>query len=332
LEYAAVVSELMPLVGKRFDRIRRLPEGVYRLKIADVEIVIEPGVRLHKTKYVEETETPDQFVQKANAELENSRLLSLKQVNNDRIVEFEFGQFSVVFEMFGKGNCVLIREGQTVAAMKEESWTGREIRKGRPYNHPKSNFAASFRDAISDKYVIIALLRLPLGKEYAQEILSRCKIPEKTPGIGLTGKQIECIEDEVVAVGSQQRPHVFYNKGKPIDFGLLHFSKYKDSETKDFASLNEALDEFYWLAEREKQNPGLEKLERRLVEQENRMGELEKEEDEMKKAGDYVYEHYDEIEKILKESKKLTFDELENKMKIQSAKINRKEKIIEIDL
>ena len=332
MEYAAVVSELQPLVGKRFDRIRRLPAGVYRLKIADAEIVIEPGVRLHKTKYVEENESPDQFVQKATAELENSRLLSLKQVNNDRIVEFEFGQFIVVFEMFGKGNCVLIREGQTVAAMKEESWTGREIRKGRPYNHPKSNFAASFRDALSDKYVIIALLRLPLGKEYAQEILSRCKIPEKTPGIELTGKQIECIEDEFSAVQSAQKPHVFYDKGKPIDFGLLHFSKYKDAETKDFASLNEALDEFYWLAEREKQNPGLEKLERRLVEQENRMRELEKEEDEMKKAGDYVYEHYDEIEKILKESKKLTFDELEKKMKTQSAKINRKEKIIEIDL
>jgi len=332
LEYAAVVRELQPLVGKRFDRIRKLPQGWYRLKIGDVEIIIEPGIRLHRTKYVEESGTPDQFVQKAEAELDNAKLTAIRQINKDRIIEFEFDKGKLVFEMFAKGNCILVKDGKTLAAMKEESWTGREIRKGREYGYPKSNVVASFRDALSDKYVIIALLKLPLGKEYAQEILSRCGVDEKTPGIALTGKQMECIEDEVAEVEAGQKPHVFYEKGRPIDFGLLHFSKYKDAETKDFTSLGEALDEYYWLADRQAPNPELERLGRRMAEQEKRMSELEREETEHKAAGDYIYANYEEIEKILKEAKSTPLAALEKKLEMLKPKIDKKEKTIEIDI
>ena len=332
LEYATAVRELQPLLGKRFGRIRRLPQGWYRMKVGDAEIVIEPGVRLHRTKYVEEAESPDQLVQKAEAELDNSKLLAIRQVNNDRIIEFEFERGKLVFEMFGKGNCVLVKDGKTLAAMKEEAWADREIRKGKEYRYPKSNVAPGFREALSDRYVIIALLKLPLGKEYAQEILARCDVPEKTPGIGLTGKQIECIGDEVAEVGAARNPHVFYENGRPVDFGLLHFLKYKDAENKDFASLNEALDEFYWNADRGAENPELERLERRLAEQEKRLGELEEEEKGHKAAGDYIYAHYEEIENILKEAKSAPLAGLDKRFEKLKPKIDKKEKTMEIEL
>jgi predicted ribosome quality control (RQC) complex YloA/Tae2 family protein len=332
LEYAAVVRELQPLVGRRFGRIRRLPQGWYRLKLGDAEIVIEPGVRLHRTKYVEEAETPDKLVQKAEAELDNSKLIAIRQVNGDRIIEFEFDKGRLVFEMFGKGNCVLVQDGKTVAAMKEDSWADREIRRGKEYHSPKSNVASSFRDALTDKYVIIALLKLPLGKEYALEILERCGVGEKTPGIELTGKQMDCIEDEIAEVVAVCKPHVFYKDGKPVDFGLLHFSKYRDFETKDFTALGEALDEYYWNADREAPNPALERLERRLAEQEGRRAELEKEEAENKAAGDYIYANYGDIEKTLKEARSVPLEELEQRLGRLKAKVNKKEKSLEIEI
>ncbi len=348
LEYASVVRELQPLSGKRFGRIRRLSGGMYRMKIGDAEILIEPGVRLHRTKYVEEAETQDQLAQKTDSELENARLAAIKQINDDRIIEFEFEtrktdadgaragieRTDIVFEMFGKGNAILVRDGVTLAAMKEESWAGREIRKGREYAYPKSNVVPAFRDALSDRYVIIALLKLPLGKEYAQEILFRCGIPEKTPGIELTGKQIECIEAEIEAVLGAHEPLVFYERGKPVDYGLAAFAKYEGEgfESRPFASISEALDEFYWSAEHVEQNPELEKLGRRLEEQEKRMAELEKEEAAYKADGDYIYSNYEAIERLLKEAKAMPLEELEKRLAKLKPKVDKKEKTIEIEL
>ncbi len=337
LEYAAVVQELQALVGKRFGRMRRLPGGIYRMKIGDAEIIIEPGVRLHRTKYMEEAETQDQLAQKADSELENAKLASVRQVNDDRIVEFGFearktesGRAAIVFEMFGKGNAVLVENGVTLAAMKEESWADREIRKGRAYAYPKPNNVPTFREALSDRYVIIALLKLPLGKEYAQEILSRCGIPEKTPGTELTAKQAERIEAEVAAVRGAQSPLVFYEGGKPVDYGLAPFAKY--AESRAFSTINEALDEFYWSAEHEVRNPELEKLERRLEEQEKRMTELEREEALHKTDGDYIYANYEAIERVLKEARAVPLDELEKKLAKLKPKVDKKEKSMEIEL
>jgi len=338
LEYAAVVQELQPLLGRRFGRMRRLPGGIYRMKIGDAEIIIEPGIRLHRTKYMEETETQDQLAQKADSELENAKLSSVRQVNDDRIVEFGFearkaesGSAKIVFEMFGKGNVVFVENGVALAAMKEESWADREIRKGRAYGYPKSNNLKTLREALSDRYVIIALLKLPLGKEYAQEILSRCGIPEKTPGTELTAKQVERIESEIAAVRGAQKPLVFYESGKPVDYGLAPFARYGQSESKPFGSMNEALDEFYWSAEHEVRNPELEKLERRLDEQEKRMADLINEEALHKAHGDYIYANYEAIERLLKEARAMPLDELEKRLAALKPKVDKKEKSIEIE-
>lgn len=329
LEYAEIVSELQPLVGKRFDKIFKVPEG-YRLKIGNVHIIIQPGVRLHPTKYIEEAESPDQFAQKVRAELDNSKLLAVRQVNKDRIVEFEFSRGSLIFEMFAKGNCILVKEGTTVATMREEIWADREIKRRVEYRFPKPSIAKSFRDAISEKYVIISLLKLPLGKEYAQEILARCKIPEKTPGIELSGKQMECIESEIERTFAETSPHLFMKNEKPVDFGLARFSKYAELEITEPKTFSEAPDQFYWLA-KEVKVPELAKLERRLEEQEKRLDELKNDASRLKETGDYLYSNYERFVKILDQAKSIPINELENRLKKYNVKVNKKEKWIDLE-
>ena len=333
LEYSFIVSELQPLVGKHFDKIRKVPLG-YRFRIGDVNLFVQPGIRLHRTVYIEETETEDKFVQKTNAELDNARLLSIRQINNDRIIGFSFDKGDLIFEMFGKGNCILVKDGKTVVAMKEESWSDREIKRGVEYKPPKPSTVASLSDALTDRYVIIALLKLPLGKEYAQEVLSRSGIDEKTPGNKLTDQQIESIEREMKKLTDEAKPVIFLKGSKPVEFGLTHFSSKKDFEKKETACLNEAADLFYW------ENKGIdrssvEKLERRLSEQKERMEELEREETGLKAAGDYIYAHYDEIDKIISESRSAALDSLEQKlqsMKVKIEKVDKKNKSIELEV
>ena len=92
-------------------------------------------------RYIEEAEANDQLVEKISKELDNARLISLKQINNDRIISFDFEKASLIFEMFGKGNIVLVKDGITVCAYRYESWSDREIKKKNPYKPPKSNVA-----------------------------------------------------------------------------------------------------------------------------------------------------------------------------------------------
>ncbi|HID73234.1 TPA: hypothetical protein EYP38_04795, partial [Candidatus Micrarchaeota archaeon] len=89
LEYSVVVGELQPLVGKHFSKIS-LAGSAYRMKIGAVSILCEPGVRLHATKYIEKETTLDSFCQKVRRELDNSKLVSVSQVNNDRVILFGF--------------------------------------------------------------------------------------------------------------------------------------------------------------------------------------------------------------------------------------------------
>lgn len=322
LEYSFMVSELAPkIVGKHFGRIRKLGGNAYRMKIGTTEILCELGVRIHETRYLAEAES-DKFTEKAAKEIDNARLLSLEQVNNDRIVSFTFDKGTLVFEMFGKGNAVLVRDGITVCAVKYEKWAGREITAGKPYSPPS---APSTALETSEKYIISSLMKLPFGKEYAAEALARAGIDEKTPGNELGTGGLLRLEHELQGIRSSAKPVVFYESGKPADFALAPLAKYMKLEMRPFASLSEAADEYY--ANVELPNPEVEKLLRRLEKQKERVLELADEERVSREKGDYIIQHYAEIERLLALAKEGKFEELEK----LGAKIDKKEKSFELE-
>lgn len=69
-------------------------------------IVIESGLRLHSTRYHREKNVrPSPFTMKLRKHLRTRRLLSLKQVGGDRIVDFEFyggeaGNYHLITEFY----------------------------------------------------------------------------------------------------------------------------------------------------------------------------------------------------------------------------------------
>jgi predicted ribosome quality control (RQC) complex YloA/Tae2 family protein len=63
--------------------------------------------------------------------------------------------------------------------------------------------------------------------------------------------------------------------------------------------MSEAIDDLY-LPKEKPANQRLEKLRRRLAEQEKALGEFERRADEEKRKGDLVYSHFKEIEKELR--------------------------------
>ncbi|MBU0527187.1 NFACT family protein [Candidatus Micrarchaeota archaeon] len=317
LEYSFITSELSALVvGKHFSRIRKVGDGIYRMKIGTFEILCELGVRLHTTKYMEDPQPHDKFVQKLEKELDNAKLLEIKQINSDRIISFDFDRASLVFEMFGKGNIILVKEGTTVAAFKYETWSDREIKVGSPYKSP-SNVPME-KLVPSDKYIIVSLMKLPLGKEYVQEALLRSSIEEKTPGSKLTPEQLAELEKQLEIIKSSTSPHLYKSGEKPIAFSLTSITPLSEFTCEETNSLSEAADEYYKNVDAP--NVDLEKLQKRLEKQNERVELLKQEEIAYKEKGDYIYAHYMEVQQVLEEAK------------AGKGELNKKEKSVEAEI
>ncbi len=314
LEYSFLASELSKLVGKHLSKVRKVSDNLYRVKIGTSEIICEPGVRMHITKYIEPAEK-DRFVEKVEKELDNAKLLSVEQINNDRILAFNFNLGTLIFEMFGKGNIILVRDETTITAIKNESWSDREIKSGKPYKYPRK---PSEELKPSDKYIIVSLTKLPLGKDYALEALARTGIDEKTTGSKLSKKQLESLENEISKIRAEAKPFLFLENGKPAEFSLANLAQNSSLESKEMPSLSEAADEYYNSAE--SPNEDVEKLQRRLDKQKERLEKMLEEEKELREKGDYIYEHYQEVELILNEAKQ------------GKGKLNRKEKSVEAEI
>jgi predicted ribosome quality control (RQC) complex YloA/Tae2 family protein len=325
LEYFFLVKELgLQLNGKHFGRIRKIGEGTYRMKISGYEILCELGVRIHSTKYIEPAES-DKFTEKVEKELDNARLSEIRQINNDRILSFVFDKGELVFEMFGEGNAILVKGGNTVCAHKYEAWSDREIKVGVTYKPPKT--APAERLEVSDKYIIVSLMKLPFGKDYALEALARMKIDEKTPGNSLSGNRILALEGEIAKLQAEAKPFAFFKDGKLNDFALARLSKYGALENREMPTLSEAADEYY--NHLEKTNPKLEKLKERLEKQSERLAELQGEEKANKEKGDFIYANYQRAEEAIALARADKAQELEKKY---NGKMDKKEKSVEADL
>ncbi len=328
LEYSFIVNELKPAEGRHFSNAYRISEGKYRIRIGDIQLTLEPGVRLNIAKYLPESMEPDQIVLQMKKILDNSKLTSVSQYSGDRVVIFEFesrdGNATLVFEGFGKGNLVLVKDGKTVAAMREETWSDREIKRGKPYSLPKSNIIQNLKDALSEKYVIISLLKLPLGKEYAKHVLSLCGIDEKKPGNSLFQDEITKIETAISILVSNAKPYAVYSDGKITNFSLV-----RKPGSIQLSTLSEAMEEYFTNASPEK-NEQVEKLERRLEKQESQLQSLIMEEEQLKSTVDEAYANFEKLDNILQKAKKTKLDELESVF--PNSKVDKKKKEIELDV
>lgn len=323
IEYFYIVRELSQLENKHFSKIYSLGEKSFRMKIGNDNIIIELPIRLGIAKYLEKSET-SAFTEKIRKILNNQKLLKISQYGNDRILEFDFEKNILFLEMFAKGNFILTNNDRKIAAVfREEMWKDRILKNGAVYNAPKNEITENFEKTLSEKYIIVCLLKLPLGKEYVKEMLAKCRIDEKKPGNALNESEILSLKNEYEKILQNLKPYLFLENGKIVDYGLTKFKKYENLETKEMLSLSEAMEEFYAFASKEKKSEKIEALERRLNEQNAMLEKLKQEESEAKEKGDFIYMNYEKIEKILQSAKEIgiqNIDKLNNVLKIDKRK------------
>jgi len=141
IDLGFAVAEMQPLCGKRIARIRRTPEGIFLFKIGTEELLFQPGVRLHLTRQaLQATDAPDGFVGFLRKNLEGKTAQEIRRVEGERIAEIiTRSKERLVFELFRKGNLVLVGEdGLIYACLQKDGAGGREVARGERYEYPKA--------------------------------------------------------------------------------------------------------------------------------------------------------------------------------------------------
>lgn len=341
IEYSYIIRELAQLEGKHFSKIYFLGENLYRLKIGDVHIIIQIPLRIGIAKYIVKSEEPTGFVEKIRKELNNQKLLKVYQCDKDRIVALEFEENTLFFEMFAKGNIILVDNGKTeinksgkiTELLSGGSWKNRTLARNTEYKKPESELIEDLEKTLSEKYLIVCLLKLPLGKEYVKDMLEKCGINEKKTGSELSMDEINCLKNEYNVIHEIQKPYLFLENGKPVDYGLVKFKKYENLEAKEMETLSEAMEEYYASISGPRKNEKMEKLERRLEGQFVMLEKLKTEEKEATEKGDFIYTNYPWVEEIHTIALKLGINNLGGALtKYKILKIDKEKKEIEVEL
>ncbi|CAM5123748.1 unnamed protein product [Eretmochelys imbricata] len=117
IDIRAVLAELRDsLLGMRVNNVYDVDNKTYLIRLQKPDckatLLIESGIRIHTTEFEwPKNMMPSGFAMKCRKHLRSRRLVSVKQLGIDRIVDFQFGSdeaaYHLIVELYDRGNIVL---------------------------------------------------------------------------------------------------------------------------------------------------------------------------------------------------------------------------------
>ncbi|OCT68327.1 nuclear export mediator factor NEMF [Xenopus laevis] len=117
IDIRAVIAELTDsLLGMRVHNVYDIDNKTYLIRLQKPDskavLLVESGIRIHTTEFEwPKNMMPSGFAMKCRKHLKSRRLVSVKQLGVDRIVDFQFGSdeaaYHLIVELYDRGNIVL---------------------------------------------------------------------------------------------------------------------------------------------------------------------------------------------------------------------------------
>ncbi|MGQ0797843.1 MAG: ribosome rescue protein RqcH, partial [Methanobacteriota archaeon] len=319
----ALVAEGQGLVGGYIDKVyQREDEVIVRINVPDAgraELYFLVGRWLCVHAVEERPVAPPPFAQTLRRLLDNARIASIEQRGLDRVAVFTVERgaevYRIVFEVFGKGNLVVVRDDECVAALFPQTFRDRSVKPGEPYAFPPAGLdpleadRAAFREALaSSKGQVVRVLAsvLNLGGQYAEELCLRAGVPKETKVRDLSDAQADALytalNNVAVAVDRERRPAVILRENAAIDAVPIELAQYAGFEREAFPTFNEALSRYLDVARPEElaTDERAAKLERRIAQQEATLRALHEETGQLEARAHLLYAHYAAFDELLK--------------------------------
>ncbi|MDR3063426.1 MAG: NFACT RNA binding domain-containing protein [Methanobrevibacter sp.] len=212
-----IVHELNDiLVGSRVDKSFQPNKDTVVMRfnakgIGRVDLVLESGVRIHKTQYpIENPLIPPSFPMLLRKRLKGAHVTSINQHYFDRIVEIKMEKdvnYTLIIELFAKGNIILLDENnQIIMPLKRKLWSDRDISSKKEYKYPPKKGINPLNLEINELYdlfknsdddIIRTLAKNGFGHIYSEEILIKSKINKNTVAKDLDNNEINIIFDSI---------------------------------------------------------------------------------------------------------------------------------------
>jgi len=319
----ALVAEWQDLVGAHVDKAyQRGDEVILRINApvrGKAELFYKAGRWLCVHEVETKPETPPPFAQTLRRLLDNARVRGIEQRGFDRIAVFHLERSGesndLVFEVFGKGNLVVVKGATIAAVLFPQTFKDRSVQLGEPYRFPEAGldpleldrggFANALRGAKGQVVRVLASV-LNLGGTYAEEICLRAHVEKTTKVKDLAEAQVDglytALNNVAVAVDQERRPGVVFQAGRAIDATPIELLQYRDLERREFPTLNEALSHYLTVAEPEMATvedvPA--KLERRIAQQRESLDALREDAVRLEAQAVFLYGHYQVFDELLK--------------------------------
>jgi len=331
-DIAAITLELeQNIIGKHLDNIYQLREKTFLIKIrpGDLNLIVQIEKRIHLTKYaVKAPQAPTQFCMALRKYLSNGKIVDVEQHEFERIVTFTIqtreGNFKLIAEIFKRGNLILLDpQDRILHSTRYMKMRDRNIIRGERFRHAPSTGINPLKARLEDiakleqiepTETVKALTKiLPIGGQYAEEILARASVTKETRTDELSQTQLKAIYESVTSLAvrlAQRRiePCIVLEKdGRPIDVIPIPLKLYENYQVKHFPSFNEAADRYFseYAAEiektemKERLSKKTEEVKRILTMQKKQLKELQQVVERSRKIGDIIYVHLNEIQQLL---------------------------------
>ena len=325
-----VVRELQWLVGSRVDKVYHDGDEI-RIKLRTTEgradLILQAGKRFHLTSYVKEApKQPSSFTMLLRKHLGGGFIDAIEQYQFDRIVKIRIGDYTLIGELFRRGNIVLVdSDNRIVAALRYEEYKDRAIKPKAEYKFPPARenplevsfegFLELMRENEELELVRALARKLNMGGMYAEEISIRAGFEKTTPVKELSNEDLWKVYKAMMGTfNDEPRPNIVYKDGNMHDVVPIELRVYEGLEKRYFKTFSEALDEYFGKLTIEKakieRTKKLEGKKRQLLatlrKQEEMLKGFEKAMKENQEIGDIIYANYATVERLLDEFKKAT--------------------------
>ncbi len=321
LEITAVCREFQSLIGGYIQKVYKPGKDTlsFRIHVPGIgkkTLLFKVGSALYLTeKEIDNPMEPGSFIMLIRKQLGNARIEAVRQHGFDRVMVIELGgrhTFQLIFEVFGKGNLILVVEDKILLPYRSESWRHRDLKKGELYKFPPSRLnpfeldpdeiEEEIKNSKSDLVRTLAVV-LNLGGKYAEEICARMDVDKNT-------KELEPLIDKIVKAVEEMKASLFENELEPcvimdedersdaVPFPLKIYSE-KQMEKKE--TYNEALDEVIEpVSEETEESKAKSKIERRLDRQKAAIEPLKTSIVEDRIKAELIYQNYNLVDELLK--------------------------------
>ena len=328
-DIAAAVKDLQRFVGGHVDKIYH-PDHDHLVLAIKVPGGGKEYLHFYVGRWIYMSETagempqlPSDFAMMLRKRIANGKIGSIRQQGFERIAVLSLekdGKCDLVLELFGDGNAILVKDGVIVQPLTTHTWKHRDVRARKEFMFPPpvpdpSDLTAEDLHGIlaaSDADIVRTLAtKLNLGGRYSEEICARLDLDRHgmAAALDLAGAArvlaaIRAFREEALGSG---KGYIVLKGDLPEDVVPVNMKIYGSMATVEFPSFSKAVEEYISRkpkvvkvdsgeAERQRE---LERLKRRLAQQEAAVIRLQDEGREAQMTGDALFGLYADVSKAL---------------------------------